>query len=163
MASISPIRLNIAKKLKEDKKYRERFFRGQTQDEIAMGIRSLREKREKRQIDIAKESGMKQSAISRIEQAEYSGWTFNTLLRIADTLNARLRVIFEPAEMVIERYEENENAALAIGEYTFRNPNATEPEIKEAARIATDNVVGQHLLHISSEDLARATFSTAVN
>ena len=38
MASISPIKLNIAKKLKEDRAYRERFFRGQTQDEIAMGI-----------------------------------------------------------------------------------------------------------------------------
>ncbi len=113
MALISPIKLNIAKRLREDKKYRERFFRGQTQDEIAMGIRSLREKRKKRQIDLAQESGMKQSAISRIEQADYSGWSFGTLLRVADALDARLRVTLEPAEIVIERYEENE-VAVAI-------------------------------------------------
>ena len=55
---------------------------------------------------------MKQSAISRIEQAEYSGWSFNTLLRVADALGARLRVTFEPAESVIERYEENEVVAV---------------------------------------------------
>lgn len=113
MALTSPLKLNIAKRLKEDKGYRKRFFRGQTQDEIAMGLRSLREKRGKRQTDLAKESGMKQSAISRIEQAEYSGWSFTTLLRVADTLDARLRVIFEPAEIVIERYEQNEIIAQA--------------------------------------------------
>ena len=140
MASISPVKLNIAKRLKEDKKYRERFFRGQIQDEIAMGIRSLRDKRQKRQIDLAKESGMKQSAISRIEQAEYSGWSFNTLLRIADTLDARLRVIFEPAEIVIARYEENEIAAsVGADEYApFYESNATEPGIKEADQVNVD-------------------------
>lgn len=109
MTSISPVKLNIAKKLKEDKNFRERFFRGQTQDEIAMGIRSLREKRKIRQIELAKKCGMKQSAISRIEQSDYSGWSFSTLLRVADALEARLQVTFELAEIVIDRYEQNEN------------------------------------------------------
>jgi len=113
MTSISLVNLNIAKKLKEDKGFRKRFFRGQTQDEIAMSIRSLREKRVMRQIDLARESRMKQSAISRIEQADYSSWSFNTLLRVADALDARLRVTLEPAEIVIERYEGKE-VAVAI-------------------------------------------------
>lgn len=43
MATISSVKLNIARKLKDDKDFRKRFFRGQTQDEIAMSIRSLRE------------------------------------------------------------------------------------------------------------------------
>jgi transcriptional regulator with XRE-family HTH domain len=138
MASISPIKLNIAKRLKEDKGYRKRFFRGQTQDEIAMGLRSLREKRRKRQTDLAKESGMKQSAISRIEQAEYSGWSFTTLLRVADALDARLRVIFEPAEIVIERYEQNETLAKAearteveLGNFYFASAIEREIDRKE--------------------------------
>lgn len=109
MALITPIKLNIATKLK-DKGFRERFFRGQAEDEIAMSIRKLRVKRKMRQADLAKQSGMKQSAISRIEQADYSAWSLNTLFRVADALSARLRVSFEPIENVIEQYKEKEAA-----------------------------------------------------
>jgi len=108
MKLTSPIKLNIAKKLKEDKAYRKRFFKRRTQDEIAMSIRSLREKRQMRQVDLASESKMKQSAISRIEQAEYASWSLTTLFRVADALSARVRVIFEPIEDVIEKYNEKE-------------------------------------------------------
>jgi len=140
MKSISPVRLNIAKRLKEDKAFRKEFFRGQTQDEIAMSIRSLREKRTMRQVDLAKESKMKQSAISRIEQADYSSWSFSTLLRVADALEARLRVILEPAEIVIERYEKNEIAASTGAKYTlFYKSNATQAKIKEATVANADD------------------------
>ena len=108
MRLTSPIKLNIAKKLMEDKAYRKRFLQRRTQDEIAMSIRSLREKRQMRQVDLASESKMKQSAISRIEQAEYASWSLKILFRVADALNARVRVIFEPIEDVIEKYNEKE-------------------------------------------------------
>jgi len=108
MKLTSPIKLNIAKKLKEDKAYRKRFLRRRTQDEIAMNIRSLREKRQMRQVDLASKSNMKQSAISRIEQAEYASWSLTTLFRVAGALSARVRVIFEPVEDVIEKYNEKE-------------------------------------------------------
>jgi transcriptional regulator with XRE-family HTH domain len=112
MSLVLSIKLNVLKKLKEDKAYRERFFRGQAADEIAISIRSLREKRGETQTDLAKKADMKQSAISRIEQADYYGWTFRTLFRVADALDARLRVIFEPAETVIANYERREEAQL---------------------------------------------------
>lgn len=116
MGLISPLKLNISKRLREDKAFRKRFFRRQAQDEIAMSIRSLREKRVMRQIDLAKKSGMKQSAISRIEQADYSGWSFSTLLRVGEALDARLHVTLEPKETVIARYENQEaTAALQAG------------------------------------------------
>jgi hypothetical protein len=51
---------------------------------------------------------MTQSSVSRIEQADYSGWTFRTLLRIADTLGARLRVTFQPLEDVLAEYRQAE-------------------------------------------------------
>ena len=108
MALISPLKLNIARRLKEDKLFRKRFFQRQAQDETAMSIRSLREKRKLRQIDLAKKSKMKQSAISRIEQSDYSSWSFTTLLRVADALDARLHVTLEPAETVISLYEPQE-------------------------------------------------------
>lgn len=109
MALLSSIKLNIAKKIEEDKEYRKRFFRGQAEDEIAISIKGLREKRKKRQIDLANEAGMKQSAVSRIEQSDYCGWSLKTLFRIADALDARLRVIFEPSEAVIEQYKKMES------------------------------------------------------
>jgi len=52
---------------------------------------------------------MKQSAVSRIEQANYSGWNFKTLARIADSLDARLRIVLEASEDVIARYLEDES------------------------------------------------------
>lgn len=98
MSLTSPIKLNIAQKIEKDKDYRKKFFQRRTQDEIAMSIRGLRENRKMRQVDLAKKSDMKQSAISRIEQADYSAWSLTTLFRVADALEARLRVVFEPVE-----------------------------------------------------------------
>jgi transcriptional regulator with XRE-family HTH domain len=129
MELISPIKLNIVKKLKEDNSYRKRFFRRRTQDDIAMSIRSLREKRQMRQVDLAVESKMKQSAVSRIEQAEYSAWSLTTLFRIADALDARLRVIIDPIESVIEDYEREEK--IIIKEH--------EPDMTAVSSIASAN------------------------
>lgn len=57
------------------------------------------------QADLAKEAGTKQPAISRCERADYQNWSFNTLRSIADALDARIRVIIEPAEVVLREYE----------------------------------------------------------
>lgn len=105
--TISPIKLNLAEKLK-DKGYRHRFFKARAQDEIASRIRELRKMRELNQVDLAKKCGMKQSAISRIEQASYSRWNFQTLCRLAEALDVRTRVIFEPMENIIKEYERME-------------------------------------------------------
>jgi transcriptional regulator with XRE-family HTH domain len=104
---LSPIKTNIAEKLK-NKGYRTRFFRGRTQDEIAFTLRAARKKRKLTQPELEKLSGMKQSAISRIEQASYSRWNFKTLLRLAESLDLRVRVVFDYAEDVIKEYERRE-------------------------------------------------------
>ena len=77
---------------------RARLFSQLTRKEIAGQIRMLREKRQLTQVEFAKRCRMKQSAISRIEQAEYAGWTYKTLARIAEKLHARLRITYEPIE-----------------------------------------------------------------
>lgn len=109
MALTTSINLEISNKL-HDIGYRHRFFARMAQDEIASRIKSLRSQRGLRQADLAQLSGMKQSAVSRIEQSEYSGWTFNTLLRVAKALDVRLRVIFEPMEEVMRQYQKWETA-----------------------------------------------------
>lgn len=108
MALTTFINLGIAKKL-ADKGYRHRFFARMAQDEIATRIRELREHRQLRQADLATRTGMKQSAISRIEQADYSGWTYTTLQRVSEALDVRLRIILEPMEDVIRQYEHLES------------------------------------------------------
>ncbi len=110
MDSTKPIKLEIWKKLKEDETYRAAFFRAKARDEIASQIKMLRAKRHLNQVQFADKCDMKQSAVSRIEQSEYSAWNFNTLLRVAEALGARLRVIFEPVEAVIEQYRRKEEA-----------------------------------------------------
>ncbi len=47
-----------------------------------------------------------QPAISRVESADYQNWSFNTLRRIAEAMDARIRVIIEPAEDVLAEYDE---------------------------------------------------------
>ncbi len=131
--AITSIKLNIAEKLKEPS-YRSSFFQRTAQDEIAMQIRNLREKRVLRQVALAEKAHMKQSAISRIEQADYEGWTFKTLFRIADALDARLRVVFEPLEDVMAMYQQ-EAAHELEGEVdgSFLDGEATVPAFEYQA------------------------------
>lgn len=117
MASLKSINLRLSEKLR-DREYREAFFREITQDEIAEQIRALRELRGMRQAELARITGTKQSAISRLEQAEYSGWSFPTLSKIAAALDARLRFTLEPAESAIGHYEllekESQSSAKSV-------------------------------------------------
>jgi transcriptional regulator with XRE-family HTH domain len=108
---IKPIKLQISEKLKHDEAYRKAFFRANATDGIALQIRDLRKRRKLNQIALASECGMKQSAVSRIEQAEYSAWTFNTLWRVAEALKARLIVTFQPIEEAINEFETAEREA----------------------------------------------------
>ena len=109
--TIKPISLNLQKRLK-DRRFRERFIATAARDQIASQIRQLRLKRGFRnQTEFAKAARMQQSAVSRIEQADYNGWTFQTLLKVAFALNARLRVTFEPIETAVEVARRSEVAA----------------------------------------------------
>jgi transcriptional regulator with XRE-family HTH domain len=110
---LSPIKTGLSEKLK-DKNYRTRFFRGRAQDEIAYQLRAARKKRNLTQPRLEKLSGMKQSAISRMEQASYSHWNFQSLLRLAEAMDLRVRVVLEYAEDVIGEYAQTETGKNAI-------------------------------------------------
>ena len=110
---LSVIKTGLGEKLK-DKAYRTKFFRGRVQDEIAFQLRNARKKRKLTQPKLEKLSGMKQSAISRIEQATYSRWNFKTLLRLAEALDVRVRILLDLAEDVIEEYEKRDLVSNAL-------------------------------------------------
>ena len=117
MSLLKSINLKIAEKLK-DKEYRDQFFESWTHDEIATQLRNLRNRRDLRQVDVAATTGMKQSAISRLEQAEYSRWGFPTLLRIAQGYAEILN--FQAFNQTLDRIDRldlqeiNEQAKLSI-------------------------------------------------
>ena len=111
MSSQKFIDLDLSGKL-QNKESRHVFFDEWAIAEVADQIRWLRKLRNLRQSDVAKGTGMKPSAISRIEQSDYSRWNFLTLLRLGRALDARVRVIFEPAEDVIRNYEAEKMGVL---------------------------------------------------
>src|SRR5262245_17813903 len=125
MELLSPVKIDLARKL-INRAFRTKFFRKRAQDEIALQIRELRLRRNMKQADLAKACSMKQSAVSRLEQAEYSAWSFKTLLRIAQALDARFRIVLEPMEDVIREYRDREKLVAATESWrvlSFEKPN----------------------------------------
>lgn len=153
MLLLSPVRIKarLAAKL-NNLTFRRRFFRLRAQEETAQHIRELRERRKLRQVDLAKRAGMKQSAVSRIEQASYSAWSYKTLLRIAEALDAQLRIIFEASEDVIARYQHGESepavgivAASTLGEFGPFQPSGAQvlkPQVGQSFLVDFGNQFG---------------------
>lgn len=60
--------------------------------EVALAIRTAREKRGMTQQMLAKKIGTTQSVISRLEDADYEGHSLSMLQRIAKALNCRFSI-----------------------------------------------------------------------
>jgi transcriptional regulator with XRE-family HTH domain len=87
-----------------------------------MQLRHLRERRGLKQSDLKVATGMSQSAVSRIEQADYAGWTYKTLLKMAEALDAELRITFVPAEDVIaEQARKDASRSIAYTQQIARD------------------------------------------
>jgi transcriptional regulator with XRE-family HTH domain len=135
-----------------DRDRRNAFFRSITQDEIASQIRAVRKTRQLTQNAFAVLSGMKQSAISRIEQADYAAWNLTTLFRVAEALDSRWKVILQPAEEAVKEFlsETDEDAieegaaakaAKAASDASLTNRNA--PPIDNAGRYGLGRELAQ--------------------
>jgi transcriptional regulator with XRE-family HTH domain len=62
---------------------------------ISAQINALREERKLSQEELAQLIGTKQSGISRLERADYSSWTIETLRKLARAFGVRLRISFD--------------------------------------------------------------------
>lgn len=98
------IDLKISEKLR-DHAYRQEYFLAESSLLIAQQLIALRKRRGLNQTEVANILGTGQPAISRVERADYRNWSFNTLRRLAEAMDARLRVYIEPAEDVLREYE----------------------------------------------------------
>ena len=63
--------------------------------QIALSIRGLREKFRLTQAELAKKIGTSQSAIARLEDTDYEGYSLATLQRLADVFKCRLVIKFD--------------------------------------------------------------------
>jgi transcriptional regulator with XRE-family HTH domain len=112
---IPSIELNIAEKL-QDPDYRRKFFIAESSAEIARQLVRLRKLRKLSQKQLAEKAGMAQPRISKVERADYENWSFNTLRRLAEAMDARIRVLIEPAEDVLFQYQTIEKVSTVPGQ-----------------------------------------------
>ncbi len=106
------IDLKLPEKL-QDPEYRQKFFLAESSARIAEQLIKLRKRRGLNQKQFAEITSTHQPAISRAEQADYQNWSFGTLRKIADALDARIRVLIEPSEDVLHEYDRLEEAQEA--------------------------------------------------
>jgi transcriptional regulator with XRE-family HTH domain len=112
MTDLNPsIELNIAEQLR-DSEYRQEFFIAESSSLIAKQLIELRKRRGLTQTDLALLCDTGQPAISRVERADYQGWSYRMLLKLSQKLDARLRVYIEASEDVLPEYEETTSINL---------------------------------------------------
>jgi transcriptional regulator with XRE-family HTH domain len=134
------IDFHLPEKLR-DREYRKKFFLAECSAEIAAQLIALRKRRDLKQGEVANLISTQQPAISRYEQADYQSRSFSVLQKIADALDARIRVLIEPSEDVLGEYD-NEQVdspeAVALKEIMRPRPSsATESEKKWSARLGS--------------------------
>jgi transcriptional regulator with XRE-family HTH domain len=78
-----------------DEEYRYGYVESFLDAFIAAQLRALRLQRGWEQADVAQRMGTKQSAVSRLENVNYSSWNISTLKRLAKVFGVRLKVTFE--------------------------------------------------------------------
>jgi transcriptional regulator with XRE-family HTH domain len=122
--TVSHTSLGIADELK-DKEFRDQFFRTERELDIPAQLKSLRKMRGLNQEELALMTGTKQSGISRLERSSHGNWNLETLVKIAESLDARLAVTIEPYELVMARFRaeekrEEQSAAADEGGNPFK-------------------------------------------
>jgi DNA-binding Xre family transcriptional regulator len=93
---------SLLDRIRRSRQARARLVENNLSEGIAFQIRATRDKRNWTQIDLARESGMKQNNISRMESPDYGKHSVSSLKRIADALDVALMVRFVPFSQYID-------------------------------------------------------------
>ena len=119
---LNSIELGLTDRLK-DPEFRREWFRAELEEAVPASFHALRERRNQTQTALAEQMGTKQPAISRFEKSTEAVWEFEFLLRMAEALDARLRVVVEAAEDIISDYDaappESIPGASVLGKLTM--------------------------------------------
>lgn len=122
--------MTIREKLKKDLtdlEYRHAYTDENLNLVIASQIRILREQQGLSQRDLAEKLGTKQAGVSRLESADYRGWSVRVLKKLAEAFDLRLRISFEEFGTL---WREVENFSC---ENLQRKPFSEDPEFRQNA------------------------------
>lgn len=89
---------SLRQKLRErlrDREYRHAYADESLNTYLASQLRVLREQRGLSQAKLGSLMGTQQAGISRLESADYEGWSIRTLKKLAEAFDLRLSVSFE--------------------------------------------------------------------
>jgi transcriptional regulator with XRE-family HTH domain len=89
------VREELRQSLPGDKEFRHTYADEILNLLVCSQIKVLREQRGETQESLAKLMRTTQTAISRLESVNYSAWNINTLRKVANALDVRLRITFE--------------------------------------------------------------------
>jgi HTH-type transcriptional regulator/antitoxin HipB len=103
----------LISKLK-NKKYRDAFVATYIDQGIPFQIRALREQRHWSQEKLAYKAGMKQEAISRLENPNNKSFTLKTLKQLAAGFDIGLIVRFVPISSIVEWVNNLPNTSLEV-------------------------------------------------
>ena len=78
-----------------DSEYRHAYAASFLNTSIAAQIKALRDARNWTQEELGSRAGMRQESICRLENVNYSGWSINSLRRLAEAFDLALVVKFE--------------------------------------------------------------------
>jgi transcriptional regulator with XRE-family HTH domain len=140
------IDLDLPRKLRDDPEYRRKFFLAESSAEIAEQLIALRKRRGLTQAQIADATATKQPAISRAEQSDYQNHNLGTLRSIAQTLDARVRVLIQAYEDILVEYEAGEDAVLAANAQTIGPFGAWQPVNSALSLLTQPQWAGQQLI-----------------
>ena len=114
----------------QDTRFAARFERAGQAWDVALQIAALREHAGLSQKELARRLKTSQQHISRLESPDYEGHSLANLRRVADVLNARVRVVFEPVEKSVKR------VAQPIATYRLKRAAAKEYPRYQARMVA---------------------------
>jgi len=122
----------LKEQFKADKELEKDFYKGLEKSRIAIEIAAFREKEGLTQAELARRVGTSQSAIARMENADYQNYSIRTLRKIAEVLDLELLVSLRdkklPAEPVLKPQnifslqEYRMKSRSASGDYEFPEP-----------------------------------------
>lgn len=101
----------------DDKEYRHGYADESLNISIATQIKVIREQRGMNQSELAQQAGMKQSVISRFENANYSSWSIRTLKRLARAFDVDLEVKFRSFGDLVKSVDTFSRKALQVPKF----------------------------------------------
>ena len=111
----------------KDPEFSEGYAESFLNAHIATQLKVLRQQRGLKQNELAELVGTKQTAISRIENVNYSKWNIATLKKVARALEVRLKITFEEFGTLPDEVESFNAQSL------LRAPRSTDPSLRPAA------------------------------